>query len=633
MAELSPWRGLFSNASPHAVPPGGAQVQENLMSMRPGLLEVRRGQYSLMTGDSFTQANTIAKIRRGGRDGLCFANIGGSVSFMWVDATGAAVPIAYPTMPCVCQSRQGDVIVIGGGGRGKIALYNGTTVDLGITPPVSGPAVVASAGTGGYAESTYYFGYRWGDALGRWSSLSPLTEVTITDASQFTITTAASSEERVTKTEIYRSLADDPNDLFLVESFDNGGIQIATDTTEDSDLVLNTACPITLDDGTLFARRHDVPPTNATIIVPLQDRWFYFGQGTPDDATRNTIYWSEVDLPESVPAGQNNIVLADDYGDPDDMIAGFAHNGVLYLGKRRRLYQLTFSSDPKVDAAVQVAHNRGILNQRCFTTYRDSVFILDDTGPWRMGDQGDFDGPVHNYWTDGVIDFTQSSKFFVCAEPTEQVIRYFVILKGYGWNYPKMALCYGIATNNWWTETYRDEYYGAAVFPYQGRQRTVVASSSGLKLLSEGVGDLTASLAEASISYRYKTGAIPIPPPHEKGKQAASVEHYLSIAYEPIDSIYDEPEEVTIRVYFDHDATPISIQGGYQQGRLRANHGGDGLVLNLKRNPDSFGSTGVERVNIPVGSQGVAYKHKFVTIELQGTQNRMAHKFYSLDFN
>lgn len=48
------WPGVFSGVSPHAIPDGGAQVQTNLVSMTPGVLNVRKGHEPV----TFTNATT-----------------------------------------------------------------------------------------------------------------------------------------------------------------------------------------------------------------------------------------------------------------------------------------------------------------------------------------------------------------------------------------------------------------------------------------------------------------------------------------------------------------------------------------------------------------------------------------------
>lgn len=40
---IKKWLGQMSNADPHDLPPGAAQVQENLVSTTPGQLEPRLG--------------------------------------------------------------------------------------------------------------------------------------------------------------------------------------------------------------------------------------------------------------------------------------------------------------------------------------------------------------------------------------------------------------------------------------------------------------------------------------------------------------------------------------------------------------------------------------------------------------
>lgn len=50
------WRGLVSNASPHALPPGAMQEQVNLYCLEPGVLTPRRG----MRATTFTNTADAA---------------------------------------------------------------------------------------------------------------------------------------------------------------------------------------------------------------------------------------------------------------------------------------------------------------------------------------------------------------------------------------------------------------------------------------------------------------------------------------------------------------------------------------------------------------------------------------------
>lgn len=41
--EIKNWLGMYTNVSPHDIPPGGAQDQVNVTSIRRGVLETRKG--------------------------------------------------------------------------------------------------------------------------------------------------------------------------------------------------------------------------------------------------------------------------------------------------------------------------------------------------------------------------------------------------------------------------------------------------------------------------------------------------------------------------------------------------------------------------------------------------------------
>lgn len=47
MIVIDSWKGLITNASPYALPPGAAVTQVNFQCIRPGELTVRNGQTSV----------------------------------------------------------------------------------------------------------------------------------------------------------------------------------------------------------------------------------------------------------------------------------------------------------------------------------------------------------------------------------------------------------------------------------------------------------------------------------------------------------------------------------------------------------------------------------------------------------
>lgn len=50
MIVIDSWKGLVTNASPYALPPGAAVVQTNFQCRKPGELSARGGQTTAITG-------------------------------------------------------------------------------------------------------------------------------------------------------------------------------------------------------------------------------------------------------------------------------------------------------------------------------------------------------------------------------------------------------------------------------------------------------------------------------------------------------------------------------------------------------------------------------------------------------
>lgn len=187
-----------------------------------------------------------------------------------------------------CETREGYLIRVNGLERGTYWNGVGDIYPLGVTAPAAAPTLGESGG-GACLVATYYCAYRYVDVDGVPSSLSPVAEVAVSVANNRIdwSVIAAATEARIPASgskELYRSLADAPDTMYLVATIANATTTY-TDTTGDTALAALTALPVLNDDGTLHARRFEPPPTFKRICVQHEDRYIYAGDVNYNEGT------------------------------------------------------------------------------------------------------------------------------------------------------------------------------------------------------------------------------------------------------------------------------------------------------------------------------------------------------------
>jgi hypothetical protein len=640
MAVLKQWPGLFTNYDPHDIPPGGAVVQTNLMSLSPGKLEVRRGYRYL--APSGGQVKSLFHCHTGPGGDSLFIHAGLYVS-KYSGGIATYLESGINGKSTFAQTRKGWVVRVNGTQRGSI--YDGTTVwKLGMTPPAAAPTIADTYGTGdAYEDCTYWFGYRYRDAAGIYSSLSSLTEVkTTAEHGIFEWTVVAPVETgvagavRAQYTELFRSLSDDPTVLYKIATLAAATTSYTNDGASDELLMQCEALPIFFDDGQACARRFTPPPGDRSACVPYQDRYWYAVQEGTDTSTRSLVYWSYPDEPESVPA-ENAIEVSGDPADPDDITAMFTNTSALYIAKSRHLYRIHYASDPRYNAACRLVASRGVLNQRCMDFHEGTAYFLDQTGPWRLaGNQSDvdFDMPIRNLWSDGTIDYSKAAEFFVAVDSNQAVARFFVMFSTDAGSYPTRALCYGIRSNSWWWETFPLGFSGRARYNVSGRYRTIVGSESSVLVMGEGYSDALYATVQgvenwhgSGITYSYRSGILEIPPADPREPRIPLI--YASLIFEPTTGVKadEDVETVSLLLYNDHDAT-ANVWAVTDDATIR---GGTAIVVNMLRDQlplsDNIGCTSfaIQRRSDPKSAT-----HRFLALGLAGSQYGRPHIFYQL---
>lgn len=227
--------GLYSNADPHDLPAGAAQILQNIHCLVPGQLTVRKGvQPSTDFTPSSPTTNDIIGLygymRPEGNVILIQDNAGNLKAFRSAASTTLASSLSYDKPGCFAKHRRGHAIFVNGRERGKI--WNGTSAsawELGVDPPGSAPTMATPTG-GNATAGDYACVYRYLDAdkpTGNPSSISDITTTTAAASDKFTWTISPSTQGRVTASgglvELWRSTVGQATILYRIAQLGNSG--------------------------------------------------------------------------------------------------------------------------------------------------------------------------------------------------------------------------------------------------------------------------------------------------------------------------------------------------------------------------------------------------------------------------
>ncbi len=445
------------------------------------------------------------------------------------------------------------------------------------------------------------------------SSISDLVEVDVqTGAASLTWTLAhAGLDDRVHAVELWRTTADQSVLLFRVAKIlRSAGDFTGTYTDNLSDDILSDVerdgyglLPVTLPSGQLNARRFSVPPGNFAVACMFQDRCWLSVDTTGEKP--NSLYYSEVDEPESIPL-ENEMVVQENAGDSDAVVALVPLGSALLAVQSRHLYRLIYVAQPVLDASITLAAYRGILNSKCWDVLGGVAYIADSYGLYA------FDGnkeeavsvAVDDFWRDRVIDFSKSSQFFVQADVGSKTVRFFFCRSGD--SAPVRALVYCIATKAWWEERYASAITAGAAYAIGGQQGVAYGLSTGdFRSLSGDNDNGTA------IQYRLRTGNMELT--NEEGRQA------VSITYTPT----TDPADLLIRRHFNGSGTArLNAISTTRGDGISSAHPGAANMLKMQRTRSALGeANGVARIQFS-GSpdERSAGGDRHVALAIAGTQ-------------
>jgi len=346
------------------------------------------------------------------------------------------------------------------------------------------------------------------------SSLSPVTEVDCGDGKEFINWSVPSGNAdppaaKGWSIELWRSTSNQATTLFRVAKLAGDDAFGSThDDLTDWELIDPAregfqAMPILLPNGELNANRFGVPPNYYSTAVMFQDRlWMAVDTG---GGNQNTIRYSEVDEPESMP-DVNELLLQSNLRASDHITALIPYAGALIVAQSRHCHRLTYVAQPLIDANVYLLAYRGVLNQRCWDIFDGRIYAMDDQGVYSLDPQGNVESltlGLYDIWQDK-IDYSLSKWFSVRVDKKNSLLRVCVAVKEDGsTKFPSRMYVYSFDFKTWWEERYPEELTCATeVRMADGRIALVYGTSSGdLRTLGENLTDqATGSIHSVTIA-------------------------------------------------------------------------------------------------------------------------------------
>jgi hypothetical protein len=491
MLAIRDFRGQISNADPIDVPPGGAVRQMNLSTTKTGVLAVRQG----MQPATFASTATISAAAFHTFQRLCFCKTrqgdllgvnGIDRGFRWdgmtsaVEALGMDPPAAAPTV----------TTDTGGGATEGTYLCAYRFVDDTLPTPI--PSNLSPFAE---VEAENNEKFVWSDLPGSpparahrlelWRTTAGGSNVLYRVASLAIGTTSysddtdddptlnASDEENTLLVLLEDGTLNanrfvvPPNDRAFLAMFQDrywyaGVVRYSRGTlaTAESTTLTGTGTDwVSTLAGRYIAIAGEPAPiriasvTNGTTLV-LATAATTTASGLsyviyPDPTTRRTLFYSEIDEPESAPR-TNTVTIQENTGDDDDITGLMPRGAYLYILMERHKYAMSYVRQPRIDANVLMLDDRGAFNHWCWAYLDDVAYLMDDQGPYLFDGQRSkpIGNVIQDLWRkDGGgdrIDFAKKARFHVQADRVKERIHFFVSFVGDAGNYPTRCLTYNV---------------------------------------------------------------------------------------------------------------------------------------------------------------------------------------------
>lgn len=354
------------------------------------------------------------------------------------------------------------------------------------------------------------------------SNLSPVLEVDTGEGTSqlgWLVDGPINTDGRTLSIELWRTTGNQATTLYRVttiapESFDtdpetqlpSAGFtdDLTDEELRDANRTGYAAMPIVLPNGELNAMRFVPPPSAKSAVVRFQDRMWY---GVDTSGTEpNSIYFSEIDEPESVP-DINEFVLQQNARDGDSITALVPFGSSLLIMQNRRCYSLSYAKKPLLDSNVTPIAYRGCMSQRCWDMLGGMAYVMDRYGIYGItpnGELQDISAPIADMFR-SKIDFASTKWNFLVVDPKTKILRAFVAFTAdQSGGRPTRVLCYSIESKTWWTERYPHRLTaGVPAMLSDGDYKCIYAGRGGMYLLDEGRADLSrGSITQVTVTNR-----------------------------------------------------------------------------------------------------------------------------------
>jgi hypothetical protein len=409
------------------------------------------------------------------------------------------------------------------------------------------------------------------------SDISELVEIDIADPSDALSWTFSHHglDARVYAMELWRSTSDQSVALYRVATIlqtDGQFNGTYVDRLTDPDLqdVKRDGfgvMPIVLPSGQLNARRFGVCPGDFAVAAMFQDR-AWFAVDTSGDRP-NSLLYSEIDEPESVPA-ENELILQENTPHPDRIVGLLPLGAQLLIAQSTHLYALSYVSQPILDASLILVAYRGMLNAQCGDVVSGVAVLADSFGMYA------FDGntaeaisvPVDNYWRDNIIDFTKADKFHVRADSATMTVRFYYCRSAD--TQPVRALCYCMNTKAWWEETYPVAITATCPTAIGTKSAIISGTVSGGFLKPSGLTD-----SGTAVPYSLRTGNMAL---------TADGDRSIAVLYKPTSTT----STLDLSLHYNSSATarPNAIQTNQGAGFVA---GATSATLNMSKTRSALG--------------------------------------------
>lgn len=215
----------------------------------------------------------------------------------------------------------------------------------------------------------------------------------------------------------------------------------------------------------------------------------------PDPTTRNQLYFSEADEPESVPS-INTITIQENTGDEDEITGLMPYGSALYVLKERHVYSLTFVRQPIIDAAVHLVASRGCVNNRSWVYHEGMAYLLDEQGVYRFnGYKAEpISEQIQDLFRGGTLDWANKKWFFAAVDPARHLIFFHVGFTADSSTRPKKSLVFNTRNETWSVDEYCWELGGACVSRVSGQARLLLGSQDDVVLAYSGTSDMVTAV-------------------------------------------------------------------------------------------------------------------------------------------